>query len=402
MRRYGSVFWANVVLTPIFDDARHLRGYAKVTRDMTERRQLEDLEKSSQRMREFLAMLAHELRNPLASIRNAVSILQLEPAPSTIVKSGRDMIDRQLTRLVDDLLDVGRLTTGKITLQTEQLDYAAMVATCVEAVRPLMDARHHKLTVDMPLRAVWVEADAIRMTQVLQNLLINAAKFTPEGGDIALTVWMDGAHLYTTVVDTGVGMASDSIGGIFTLFSQVEGAAAGQSGLGIGLTLAKSLVELHGGTLHASSAGLGAGSTFTFVLPGARLAPVEQADAEVKKILLVCDDNRDSADSLSEVLRMLGFQVVTAYDGTGAEKAARAKQPCAAFLDLSMPDTTGYELLKRLTSLPGLKSMRSFAVTGYGSDKDKQRSKAAGFSDHLTKPVELDRLRQALADANLS
>lgn len=404
VRRDGAVFWANVVLTPVFDDTRRLRGYAKVTRDMTERRQLEDLERTSQRMREFVAMLAHELRNPLAPIRNAVSILQLEPAPSTIVKSGRDMIDRQvahLTRLVDDLLDVGRLTTGKITLQTEQLDYAETVAKCVEAVRPLLDARHHRLTLDLPLRPVWVEADSIRLTQVLQNLLINAAKFTPEGGDIRLTVWVDGAHLYTTVADTGVGVAPESLGSIFTLFSQVESAGAGQSGLGIGLTLAKSLVELHGGTLHASSAGLGLGSTFTFVLPGARLAGQEQASDDVKKVLLVCDDNRDSADSLSEVLRMLGFQVVTAYDGAGAEKAVRAKLPCAAFLDLSMPDTTGYELLKRLVQVPGVQGMHSFAVTGYGSDEDKLRSKAAGFSDHLTKPVELDRLRQALAEANL-
>lgn len=405
VRRDGSAFWADVVVTPVFDAERRLLGYAKVTRDATERRRLEDLETSSQRMREFLAMLAHELRNPLAPIRNAVSILQLEPAPSTIVKSGRDMIDRQLshlTRLVDDLLDVGRLTTGKITLQTEKLDYAELLAKCVEAVRPLVDARHHRLVVDLPLGRVSVEADAIRVTQVLQNLLINAAKFTPEGGDIRLTVWVDGAHLYTSVADTGVGVEAESLGTIFTLFSQVERAAAGQSGLGIGLTLAKSLVELHGGTLHASSAGLGLGSTFTFVLPGAHQTAQQDVEAaDTKKLLLVCDDNRDSADSLSEVLRMLGFQVVTAYDAVGAEKAVRTKRPSAAFLDLSMPDITGFELLKRLSSIPGLQEMQSFAVTGYGSEEDLQRTRAAGFTDHLIKPVELDRLRQALADANL-
>lgn len=277
-----------------------------------------------------------------------------------------------------------------------------MVSKCVAAVRPLLDARHHRLKVDLPLRRVWVVADPIRMTQVLQNLLINSAKFTPEGGDISLTVWMDGAHLYTTVADTGVGMASDSLGSIFTLFSQVEGAAAGQSGLGIGLTLAKSLVELHGGTLHASSAGLGLGSTFTVVLPGARQEAMEQSAVNARKVLLVCDDNRDSADSLSDVLRMLGFQVVTAYDGAGAQRALRAQLPSAAFLDLSMPDTTGYELIKQLSQEPGAKGIHFFAVTGYGSDEDKLRSKVAGFSDHLTKPVELERLRQALAEANLA
>ena len=403
MRKDGTRFWANVVTTATVDEYGILTGFGTVTRDLTERCQLDDLERSSQRMPEFLAMLAHELRNPLAPMRNAVTLLQLEPAPSTIVKSGRDMIDRQLshlTRLVDELLEVGRLTTGKITLQTEQLDYAEIVAKCVEAQRSVLEGRHHRLKVDVPQCRVWVLADAMRVTQVLQNLLTNAAQFTPEGGDIRLAVWVDGDQLYTSVADTGVGMSSESLDSIFTLFSQVKGATNRQSGLGIGLTLAKSLVELHGGTVHASSAGLGLGSTFTFVLPGAQ--QVARQDAfEAKKFVLVCDDNRDSADSLSEVLRMLGFQVFTAYDGAGAERAVRGNQPCAAFLDLSMPDTTGYELLKRLAVVPGAEGMRSFAVTGYGSDADKQRSKAAGFTDHLTKPVELDRLRQALADANL-
>ncbi|MES2949625.1 MAG: PAS domain S-box protein [Pseudomonadota bacterium] len=405
-RRDGSVFWANVILTPIFDDQRHLRGYAKVTRDMTERRQLLELENSSQRMNEFLAMLAHELRNPLAPMRNAVSILQLEQSPSTIVKSGRDMIDRQLshlTRLVDDLLDVGRLTTGKIHLKTEQLDYAEVVANCMDAVRPLAETRRHRLTVDMPVNQVRVKGDATRLTQALQNLMINAVKFTPEGGDIRLKVWVEGEHLHTAITDTGVGLMPEALNDVFTLFAQVDGAASGQSGLGIGLTLAKSMVELHGGMLYASSAGLGLGSTFTFVLPGAREVAVDgQPTQAAKKLLLVCDDNRDAADSLSEVLRMLGFQVVTVYDGAGAEAAVRAALPSAVFLDLSMPDTTGYALLKKLKEIAGEQPLQAFAVTGYGNEEDRWRTKAAGFFDHLTKPVELDRLRQVLAEAKLA
>lgn len=401
LRKDGSAFWANAVLTPVFDSDRNLRGFAKVTRDMTERRRLEELEQSSRRMNEFLAMLAHELRNPLAPIRNAVSILQLEPAPSSMVKSGRDMIDRQLshlTRLVDDLLDVGRLTTGKIHLKTEDLDFGEVISRCMEAVRPLVDARKHRLVVDVPPSDIWVQGDATRLSQVLQNLMINAVKFTPEGGDIRLTAWVEGQHLYAAVADSGIGMTAQALGEVFTLFSQVEGASAGQSGLGIGLTLAKSLVELHGGTLYADSEGLSKGSKFTFVLPGARLVAKGTAGTQdAKRRLLVVDDNRDAADSLSEVLRMLDYQVVTAYDGHGAMAAVRAAMPDAAFLDLSMPDTSGYDLLRELNAIAGEQKLCAFAVTGYGNDDDKRRTRAAGFQEHLTKPVELDRLREVLA-----
>lgn len=404
-RRGGSAFWANVALTPIYDSQGKLRGFAKVTRDMTERRRLQELENSSQRMNEFLAMLAHELRNPLAPIRNAVSILQLEPSPSAAVKSGRDVIDRQLSqlsRLVDDLLDAGRMTSGKIFLKTEVLEYTDVVEKSMEAVRPAAHMRRHRLTADLPVNGLRVMGDSARLTQVLQNLMLNAIKFTPEGGDIHLKVWADGMHLHTAITDTGVGLAPDTLDNIFTLFVQIDGAAAGQSGLGIGLTLAKTLVELHGGTLHASSAGLGQGSTFSFVLPGVQgVTSQGPAIRDTKKLLLVCDDNRDAADTLSEVLRLLGFQVVTAYDGAAAETAMRAALPSAMFLDLSMPDTTGFDLLKKLQRISGAQYTPAFAVSGYGNADDKRRTQAAGFSGHLTKPVQLDNLRRALADAHL-
>jgi signal transduction histidine kinase len=276
VRRDGSVFWANVAIAPVYDAGRELRGFVKVTRDMTERRRLYELEKSSKRMSEFLAMLAHELRNPLAPIRNAITILQLEPSPSPLVRSSRDMIDRQLshmTRLVDDLLDVGRLTTGKIRFKAEQVSYNQVVARSLEAVRPLMDARRHRLTTDIPAAPMLVQGDATRLAQVLQNLLINAAKFTPEAGQIDLKVWQDGTQLYTTVSDSGVGLSPEALSQIFELFSQGDAqTAARESGLGIGLTLARSLVEMHGGTLSAESEGPGRGSRFTFFLPNAQVS----------------------------------------------------------------------------------------------------------------------------------
>ena len=406
LRRDGTAFWANVVLTPVFDGAHNLRGYAKVTRDMTERRQLEDLEKSSRRMNEFLSMLAHELRNPLAPIRNAVSVLQLEPSPSTVVRNGRDIIDRQLshlTRLVDDLLDVGRLSTGKIRLKTENVDYADVVAKCLEAVRPQMDARHHHFALDMPQKEMRVRGDSTRLTQVLQNLMINAIKFTPQAGQISLRVWLDEAHLHTWVSDSGMGMDAATVNEVFNLFSQAEGVSEGHGGLGIGLTLARSLIELHGGTLQAASEGPGKGSTFTFTLPAAYGVDVSTAsDPQPRKFkLLVCDDNRDAADSLTEILKMLDYQVVTAYNGAAAIAAVQVAVPDAAFLDLGMPDMSGYELLEKLRNMPGAASLVAFALTGYGNEEDKRRTQAAGFNAHLTKPAELADLRDALAKANL-
>lgn len=271
VRRDGSVFWANVVISPVYDAAKQLRGFAKVTRDMTEHRRLHELESSTKRMSEVLATVAHELRNPMAPIRNAVTLLQREPSPSTMVRSSRDMIDKQLsqmTRLVDDLLDVGRLTTGKISFKAENVSYDQVVARSIEAVKPFMDARRHQLTVDMPESGIRLRGDATKLSQVLQNLLTNAAKYTPEGGLIELKVRQQGKQLLTSVRDNGTGLSSQAIEQIFELFSQGDAEPdAKESGLGIGLTLARSLVEMHGGSLAASSAGLGQGSTFSFFLP---------------------------------------------------------------------------------------------------------------------------------------
>jgi PAS domain S-box-containing protein len=403
VRRDGSVFWANVLISPVYDAARHLRGFVKVTRDMSDRRRLQELENSSKRMSEFLAMLAHELRNPLAPIRNAVTILQLEPSASPMVRSSRDMIDRQLThmtRLVDDLLDVGRLTTGKIRFKSENVAYAQVVARSVEAVRPLMDARRHHLALDMPDLGIEVKGDATRLSQVLQNLLTNAVKYTPEGGRIELKVWLSGSQLHTSVRDNGVGLSPQALTHIFELFFQGDAqTAARESGLGIGLTLARSLVEMHGGVLAAASPGPGQGSTFSFFLPNAWTTSPAEAESTPAPLVMVVDDNRDAANSLAEILRLMDCQVKVAYDGPSALELARQQMPRVLVLDIGMPDMNGYDVLAALRAMPGGPSVTAAALTGFGTDEDKGRALAAGFNVHLTKPLDFAALQLFLQSA---
>ena len=412
VRKDGGTFWANIVMAPIRSDDGALLGFAKVTRDMTERTRLRDLEHSAQRMNEFLAMLAHELRNPLAPIRNAVSILQLEPAPSTTVRASRDMIDRQLshlTRLIDDLLDAGRLTSGKIRIRPEMVSFNQVLSLAVEALRPDMDARSHTLELDVPRAAIRVNADPTRLAQVLQNLLGNASKFTPNGGRIRLSARVAEARLHVELADNGAGIAPAALENIFALFSQGDGIAASrQSGLGIGLSLARALVEMHGGCISASSPGVGQGSVFRFELPGAALvadAPSPLgggASGPSATRVLVVDDNRDAADSLAEILRLHGLPVKTAYDGAAALEAARQEMPAAVFLDLGMPDMDGPSVLRALRALPGGAAVFACAVSGFGAEDEKAgRAGSDGFNGRLQKPVALHELRALLASARI-
>jgi CheY-like chemotaxis protein len=316
------------------------------------------------------------------------------------------MIDRQLshmTRLVDDLLDVGRLTTGKIRFKAEQVAYAQVVARSVEAVRPLIDARRHLLSVDMPDGGLWVRGDATRLAQVLQNLLTNAAKYTPEGGQIELKVWQEGSQLHTSVRDNGVGLSPQALTQIFELFAQGDvQTAARESGLGIGLTLARSLVEMHGGALSAASDGPGQGSTFSFFLPHAgTTGHGDEPGVPSAPLVLVVDDNRDAANSLAEILRLMAFQVKVAYDGPTAIELARDSLPRMIVLDIGMPDMNGYEVLAALRALPGGGSVTAAALTGFGTDEDKGRALAAGFDVHLTKPLDFAVLQEFLQTAGL-
>jgi PAS domain S-box-containing protein len=408
VRKDGTVYWVNAIVSAIRGADGTLLGYAKVTRDMTERRRLEELERSSRRMNEFLAMLAHELRNPLAPIRNAVSVMQLEELPTPALRNCRDIIDRQLThvtRLVDDLLDIGRLSTGKVKLRLEIVRVAEVVNRSLEAAKPLIESRRHQLVVDLPSRPIYVNADPTRLAQILQNLLVNAAKYTQDGGRITVKTEEANGFVTISVGDNGRGIARQDLDAIFELFRQAHADSPTESGLGIGLTLARSLSEMHGGTLEARSAGLGQGSTFTVRLPSVETSEIASPPAvsqgtQARRVLVV-DDNRDSADTTTAILRLLGNDVECAYSGSASVELAKHFRPNVLLLDLAMPDMDGFETLRRLRAMHGMGKVYAIAMTGYGTQDDKRRTLEAGFDAHLTKPVELDALVTLLNDARV-
>jgi PAS domain S-box-containing protein len=407
VRKDGNLFWANVIITAMHDDTGALVGFAKITRDMTTRKRLEELERSSRMMNEFLAMLAHELRNPLAPMRNAVTLMQLEPLASPSLRNSRDIIDRQLThvtRLVDDLLDVGRITTGKVKLRRELVRVADVVMRSCETVRPLIEARKHGLTVEVPAEPIYINADPTRVSQILQNLMVNAAKYTPDGGHIVISAKQIDGFVCIAVEDTGRGIEERDLQRIFELFMQGENGSPSESGLGIGLTLARSLAELHGGRLDAQSEGVGKGSTFILRLPVARQAEAvsddqEQALRPQGLRVLVVDDNRDAADSATAIIRMLGDDAECAYSGAGALESVRRSVPDVVLLDLAMPVLDGFATLRQLREVPGMEHAFVVAMTGYGSTDDKRRTTGAGFDAHVTKPVDLNQLLALLKQA---
>ncbi|RZF24177.1 PAS domain-containing sensor histidine kinase [Paraburkholderia sp. UYCP14C] len=411
VRKDGSTFWANVIITAVYDEARRLRGFAKITRDLTERRRREELERSSERLREFLATLAHELRNPLASVRNAVGTLQMETNLSPVVARARDLIDRQvthLTRLVDDLLDVGRIMSDKVELRISRVDLAELVGRAIEAARPFTDSREQRVTAHVPEDPVIIRGDMTRLVQVLQNLLHNASKFSPKGGVIEVQGRVDFRMAVLEVRDPGCGIPVRSLDKIFELFAQEkDGQNVGEGGLGIGLTLCKSLVEMHGGSIVASSEGPGHGSTFTLSLP---LAPSQSdttdsgtlnAAPEVQPLrILLIDDNRDSADSLAMLLELKGHEVRTAYEGEQALQIAPRFSPHLALIDLAMPKMDGYATLAAMRALPETARTMYAAMTGFGHASDLDRTRTAGFHAHLVKPVEMAVLDALLAKAD--
>ena len=384
-----------------------LRGRA---RQYEGRAYLAQLEEADHRKDEFLAMLAHELRNPLAPLRNALHIVrQRGPDRRAVTRHALDLMDRQvghLVRLVDDLLDVSRITRGKVELRKEAIDLAEAATRAVESARPLIDARRHRLTYEGPPAPVRVEADPVRLTQVIGNLLTNAAKYTDEGGRITLTVGWEAGEAVVRVRDTGVGIAPEMLPRVFDLFTQVERTLdRAQGGLGIGLTLVRSLVELHGGSVQAFSGGVGAGSEFVVRLParadaedrGRETRPGVAAPVTPRRILVV-DDNLDSAETLAQLLQLSGHQARTAHNGPGALAAAGAFRPEVVLLDIGLPGMDGYEVARRLRAGPGGEKMLLVAQTGYGQEEDRCRSRQAGFDAHLVKPVDPGALQALLAD----
>jgi PAS domain S-box-containing protein len=411
VRKDGSTFWANVIITAVYDEARRLRGFAKITRDLTERRQREELERSSERMREFLATLAHELRNPLAPVRNAIGAMQMETDLSPTLARARDMIDRQvthLTRLVDDLLDIGRIMSDKVELRISHVDLAELIARAIEAARPFTDSREQRVLAHVPDEPVVIRGDMTRLVQVLQNLLHNASKFSPHGSVIDVLGRIDFRMAVLEVRDPGCGIPVRSLDKIFELFAQEKDVQnIGEGGLGIGLTLCKSLVEMHGGSIVASSEGPGLGSTFTLSLPLASTQPdateigtiTAAPDVQPLRILLV-DDNRDSADSLAMLLELKGHEVRIAYAGEQALQIAPRFSPHLALIDIAMPKMDGYATLAAMRALPAMTRTMYAAMTGFGHASDLDRTRQAGFHAHLVKPVEIAVLDALLAKAD--
>jgi signal transduction histidine kinase/CheY-like chemotaxis protein len=365
---------------------------------------------TGRRKDEFLATLSHELRNPLAPIRNAVGVLnQIEVAEPTL-QWARELIDRQvghLTRLVDDLLDVSRIAQGKMQLKTEVVELANVVARALETSQPLIDARRHELSVALPSVPVRLEADPVRLAQVVANLLNNAAKYTERGGRIWLLVTREGGEAVLRVRDTGVGIPSDMLAHVFDLFTQVNPAVGhSQGGLGIGLQVVRGIVELHGGRVEAHSPGPDRGSEFVVYLPilsagaaspGARPAePALRRGTPARRVLVV-DDNIDTANSLAFLMKAKGNEVHTAYDGPTALELARLHHPDAVFLDLGMPLMDGHEVARRLRAQAELEGMLLVAVSGHGLPEDRRRCRESGFDYHLVKPVDPEALLTVLA-----
>jgi signal transduction histidine kinase/DNA-binding response OmpR family regulator len=390
-------------------EQRLLDLYARHASDLIERNRFEEaLKEANHRKDEFLATLAHELRNPLAPILNALQIIRLSPNPQTWADA-RSMMERQLgqmVRLIDDLLDVSRITRGKVLLQRERVELATIVRNAVEACRPLIESCGHELHVSLPPKPLFLDADSTRLTQVFSNLLNNAAKYSDWGAHINLTAERKGKEVVVGVKDTGIGIAPDMLPKVFEWFTQVHrDQKRSHGGLGIGLTLVKRLVEMHGGAIQASSDGPGKGSHFVVRLPllvsavDANSQPVEDSQSSpspVKSRILVVDDLKDTAESLAMFLRFMGNEVRIAYDGEEAVDAAAEFHPNLALLDIGLPKLDGYEVCRRIRQLPLGSEMVLVAVTGWGQEEDRRKAKEAGFDHHMIKPVACEAVEKLL------
>ncbi|MGE3316191.1 MAG: ATP-binding protein, partial [Planctomycetaceae bacterium] len=370
------------------------------------------MREADRRKDEFLATLAHELRNPLAPIRNSLHILRLAGADASTQPQLIEMMERQvdhMVRLVDDLLEVSRITRGKIELRKETIELAAIVRSAVESANPLIESAGHQLEITLPSQPVVLSADPVRMTQALANLLSNAAKYTEAGGRIWLTAGREGDEAVISVRDNGMGIPAEMLPRVFDIFTQIDRALGrSQGGLGIGLALVKNLVQLHDGTVEARSDGQGSEFTIRLPIP----APNESTRSEVKphfslqrqatngRRILIVDDNRDAADSLAMLLRTIGLQTCTAYDGPSALEAVQTYRPSAVFLDIGMPGMDGYAVAAKIRSDPEYRNITLVALTGWGQEKDKQHAQEAGFDHHLIKPAEASALQSLLSRIN--
>jgi len=404
----------SLAVSPVRDSNGTIVGASKVARDISDRKAAEQaLRESAERLRaseealrdadrrkdEFLALLAHELRNPLAPIRYTLAANRKSGRTPEQRKRAEEIIERQvahMSRLLDDLLDVSRITRSTLELKKSPTELTSVIGSAIETARPVLDSKRHNLSLDLPKHAVRLEVDPVRLSQVFSNLLINAAKYTDPGGHIQLRAAREGSDIVVTIRDNGIGISADMMPRLFAMFSQAQ-AALGRSegGLGIGLSLVRGLVTLHGGSVEARSDGPGCGSEFTVRLP-ARTPPEEPADidegadapvAGAGMKILVVDDNRDAADTCAALLELSGHHVQTAYTGRHAFELAESFRPHAVLMDIGLPDFDGYQLAAKVRAAPWGRAIILIAVTGWGQEEDRRRAFDAGCDHHLTKPI---------------
>jgi len=412
LRKDGSRFWCKSTITALFNEAKQIHAFARVMHDLTvgqeqeaERKRGNDLAEANRGKEEFMALLSHELRNPLTPILNALGILKQLRTDDPVIQQAAGIIGRQvkqMVRLVDDLLDISRITKGKLRLTTERIDLRTVMNNAADAARPLLDARRHGFSLLLPPEPLWVEGDSGRLEQVGVNLLTNAAKYTETGGLVRMTVAREGDDAVVRVLDNGVGIPAEMLPKIFDLFTQVDGSLSrSNGGLGIGLALVRTLVEMHGGRVTATSGGLGKGSEFAVKLPvleGAAgremttsLKPGERSGQPLR--VLVVEDNIDAGDSLSMLLRLYGHEVLVARTGPSALEIAESFHPALVLLDIGLPGMDGYEVARRLRANPATTRTTLCALTGYTPyEGDRFRPQQSGFDHHFVKPVSLDSL----------
>jgi PAS domain S-box-containing protein len=416
----GAARWMAYKVLTLTDHTGAPNGFATVSQDVTERKALTDdlgrlareLAEADRRKNEFIAMLAHELRNPLAPLSNAARAIQLrEPGDERTVTIAADMLERQIrqmSRLVNDLLDISRISRGKIELRRARIALQPVVEEAIETVRPLITRMGHTLTTTLPPQPVYVDGDAGRLSQVIGNLLGNAAKFTDRGGRLSIDVTREHDQAVIRVRDNGIGIAPEHLGTLFDMFVQVDTSLErSRDGLGIGLTLVRTLVDLHGGSIEARSEGLGRGSAFTVRLaalpvPDVSRSPAAPATAPASaggRRVLVVDDSHDAAESLAMLLEFEGHEIYKAHDGAEAVRAAERERPDVVLMDVGLPILNGYEACRRIRSHAWSEGIVLVAITGWGQEEDREQSRSAGFDVHLVKPVDHDELLRILAAA---
>jgi PAS domain S-box-containing protein len=413
----GRLIDISLTISPIRDAGGNIVGASKIARDITEQKRAEEalreameaLKEADRRKDEFLALLAHELRNPLAPLRNGLEVMRLSAGDPQTVAQARDIMSRQLShmvRLIDDLLDVSRISLNKMELRRSRVLLADVINSAVEIARPVLEAEWQDLIISLPPEPIFLGADLTRLAQVFGNLLNNSAKYTEPGGRIWLTATREDGHVSVAVRDTGIGIPASALPTVFDMFSQVDRSLERSTGgLGIGLALVKGLVEMHGGTVEAASPGPGQGSTFTVRLPVLEETEevagesAERFEAvESKRRILVVDDNNDSAASMEIMLQLLGNEVRVAHDGLQAVELAGQFRPEVILMDLGMPNLDGYGATRRIREQPWGRDMVIVALTGWGQEEDRVKTREAGCDGHLVKPVELSALEKLLAD----